>query len=65
MTNEPNNRTIEIGAAIEFLEDAARHFERRPTGGEDMAFWANVYNAENCRLIADLLARTKAPHHDG
>lgn len=35
-----------------FLHAAARYFERRPTGGEDMAHWANVYNAENCRRIA-------------
>ncbi len=36
-----------------FLNDAATYFEKRPTGGEDMAHWANVYNAENCRKAAN------------
>lgn len=40
-----------------FLHAAARYFERRPTGGEDMAHWANVYNAENCRRIAGWIER--------
>ena len=35
-----------------FLEQAASYFERRPTHGEDMAFWANVMNAEKCRAAA-------------
>jgi hypothetical protein len=35
--------------AITFLGEAARYFERRPTAGEDSAFWANTMNAENCR----------------
>lgn len=47
-------------AAIKFLREAANHFERRPTGGEDMAHWSNVYNAKNCREIADLLERNKS-----
>lgn len=41
---------------IAFLEEAARYFERRPTGGEDSAFWANHQNAENCRKAAAALA---------
>jgi hypothetical protein len=41
--------------AVTFLREAARYFERRPTEGEDMAFWANVRNAETCNRIADLL----------
>lgn len=42
--------------AVEFLEKAGRYFANRPTGGEDMAHWANVYNAKNCRDIADLIS---------
>lgn len=41
--------------AISFLEEAAKYFEKRPTNGEDMAHWSNVYNAENCRKIANLI----------
>lgn len=41
--------------AISWLEAAARYFEKRPTNGEDMAHWSNVYNAENCHKIADLI----------
>ena len=43
--------------AVKFLADAAVYFENRATGGEDRAHWANVYNAENCRMVADLLRR--------
>jgi hypothetical protein len=39
----------------DWLEEAARYFEKRPTSGEDMAFWANVANAERCRSIAATL----------
>lgn len=39
----------------DWLDEAARYFEKRPTGGEDMAFWANVSNAERCRSIAQSL----------
>jgi len=42
--------------ALIWLEEAARYFERRPTMGEDLAFWSNVTNAENCRKIAVLLS---------
>lgn len=42
-------------ADAEWLEQAARYFEKRDTGGEDMAFWANVANAERCRSIAQSL----------
>lgn len=41
--------------AIAFLLKAARYFENRPTGGEDRAYWSNVYNAENWRKIAEML----------
>lgn len=39
----------------EFLREAAHYFEKRDTLGEDMAFWANHQNAENCRKTADAL----------
>lgn len=42
-------------AAIEFLEEASRYFEKRPTHGEDKAYWSNVYNAENCLEIVKLI----------
>jgi hypothetical protein len=41
--------------AIFFLDECAKYFENRPTGGEDRAYWANVYNAENCRKVIKLL----------
>jgi hypothetical protein len=44
--------------AIKFLEEAAHYFENRPTGGEDKAYWSNVYNAENCRKIAEMIKKT-------
>ena len=42
-------------AQADFLREAARYFEKRPTGGEDRAHWSNVYNAENCRKSADAI----------
>jgi hypothetical protein len=42
-------------SAIAFLEETARYFENRPTGGEDRAHWANVYNAATCREIAAVI----------
>jgi hypothetical protein len=50
---------------IIFLREAARYFECRPTGNEDRAHWANVYNAENCRRIADRLAIADTHPKDG
>jgi hypothetical protein len=44
----------------EFLEEAAKYFETRPTKGEDIAHWSNVYNAENCRRIAQRLRKIEA-----
>lgn len=41
--------------AIDFLNEAARYFEKRDTNGEDKAHWSNVYNAMNCRKIAALI----------
>ncbi len=47
--------TIDVAALVAFANEAATYFEKRPTGGEDMAHWSNVYNAENCRQIATTL----------
>lgn len=37
---------------VEWLQEAARYFEKRDIKGEDRAFWANVYSAATCRKIA-------------
>ena len=47
--------------AVEFLEEAARYFEKRPMNGEDSAFWSNVTNARNCREIALILSHAMTP----
>jgi len=44
-------------SAATFLREAANYFEARPTNGEDVAHWSNVYNAMNCRKIADAIER--------
>ena len=41
--------------AISWLDACARYFETLDTRGEDKAYWANVYNAQNCRNIAELI----------
>lgn len=50
-----------LPADIVFLREMASFFRNRPTGGEDAAHWANVYNAENCDRIAAALAAQPAP----
>ena len=40
---------------ITWLEECAKYFENRPTNGENSMHWANVYNAENARKIAEFL----------
>lgn len=40
-----------------FLRGAAEYFRKRPTNGEDSAFWANEGNAERCEIAADRLTR--------
>jgi hypothetical protein len=47
---------VGVRALVAFLNEAAGYFERRDTQGEDMAFWANVSNAENCRKAAVALS---------
>jgi hypothetical protein len=46
-------------AGIAFLEEAAKYFSNRDTNGEDRAYWANVYNADNCLKIAKYLRESK------
>ena len=46
---------MDADKAIAFLKEAARYFQKRSTGGEDKAFWANVYNGKNCERIATLI----------
>lgn len=43
-----------------FLRQAAEYFRNCDTGGEDMAHWANVFNAENCEKAAAELTRLTA-----
>lgn len=38
-----------------WTREAGKYFEKRPTGGEDTAFWANVYNAENANKVGAFL----------
>ena len=45
----------EAGGAAAFLQETARYFKSRPTGGEDREHWANVSNAENCCRAALLI----------
>jgi hypothetical protein len=40
---------------VNWLRECANYFDNRPSGGEDAAHWASVYNAENARKIADFL----------
>lgn len=47
----------ELAKAMQFLEDMAIYMEKRPTKGEDMVHWANVYNGANCRNIKERLRR--------
>lgn len=54
--------TITTGEAIAWLDEAAKYFAGRPTGGEDIRHWSNVSNAENARRIADLLRAMALAH---
>lgn len=55
---QPKEKTpvTDTKSDTDFLRAAAKYFENRPTEGEDRAHWSNVYNAKNCRDIADRLA---------
>lgn len=57
-TEKPSEITkspFDIMKGVLFLEEAARYFLNRPPKGEDRAYWANIYNAENCTNIAQYL----------
>ena len=47
-----DEQLADIAKRPDFLLKAAQYFRKRPTGGEDRAHWANVYNAENCEKMA-------------
>ena len=47
-----DEQIAEIEARPDFLMKAARYFRNRPTNGEDLAHWSNVYNSENCEKTA-------------
>ena len=55
ITNHPEIPDSSTLCLIAWAEEAARYFENSPTGGEDKAHWANVYNAENARRVASAL----------
>lgn len=46
---------INVEDARIFLTEASKYFANRPTGGEDRAYWANVYNSENCTKTLQLI----------
>lgn len=56
----PTPETADIAGLVAFANEAAAYFEKRDTGGEDMAHWSNVYNAENCRKLATALQSLSA-----
>lgn len=45
----------DVPSLIKFFDEAAIYFKNRPTEGEDGAYWANVYNSENCTIAANTL----------
>jgi hypothetical protein len=45
-----------VAKAVAFMNEAARYFGNRDTGGEDSAFWSNVTNQKNCEGIAALIS---------
>lgn len=56
----PTPETADIAGLVAFANEAAAYFEKRYTGNEDIAHWANVYNAENCRQLATALQSLSA-----
>lgn len=52
-----SERTMTTKAAMAFMNDMAVYFENKSAGGDDAAYWAKVYNAENCRIIANMIHR--------
>lgn len=62
---EPVSDPYKFDDEIAWLREAASYFAHRPTGGEDRAHWANVYNAENANKLADRLALLTPAATDG
>jgi hypothetical protein len=54
-SDTPDTSAETVERLAEFIAEVARYFAARPTGGQDMAHWANVTNAESCRKIAATL----------
>ena len=50
--------------SVLFLLNAADYFVKRPTDGEDKAYWANTYNAESCKRAAALIETTTNNNQD-
>ena len=44
-----------LASMAEWAREAGRYFNKRPTHGEDRAFWANTYNAENANKLGAFL----------
>jgi len=55
--DQPLSNPQQFASEIAWLREAARYFATRPTGGEDSAHWANVYNAESANKLADRLSQ--------
>ena len=55
--SEPLSNPQSFAREIVWLREAASYFANRPTGGEDAAHWANVYNAESANKLADRLSK--------
>ena len=50
----------DVSPIMKWLDELARYFENRDTGGEDRAHWANVYNAENALKVKSALVASEA-----
>lgn len=59
---ELSNNACRFDDEIAWLQEAARYFANRPTGGEDAAHWSNVCNAENANKIASHLDALSSRH---
>ena len=50
----------DVSPIMKWLDELARYFENRDTGGEDRAHWANVYNSENALKVKAALTASEA-----
>lgn len=51
---------MDSDAIYKWLDELARYFENRDTGGEDRAHWANVYNSESALKVKAALVASEA-----